>query len=89
MKMFLTFVDSIGYYKQSSGRYQAMISVNGKRTGLGMYDTPEEASKAYKEARAQQALKWQLRMRKEWKVYLESDDKSISGKYQRTIDNIK
>jgi len=88
LNTFLTSIGSIGYYKQLSGRYMARISVDGKIRRLGMYDTPEEASKAYKEARAQQALKWQLRMRKEWKVYLESKDKSISGKYQRAIDNI-
>jgi len=89
LNMFLTAIDSLGYYKQLSGRYQARISVNGKSTGLGMYDTPEEASKAYKEARSEIALKWKLRMYKEWKHYLESDDKLISGKYQRAIDNIR
>jgi len=89
LNTFLTSANSIGYYKQSSGRYQAMISVNGKNMSLGTYDTPEEASKVYKEARAEQALKWQLRMHKEWKRYLNSDDKLISGKYQRAINNIR
>jgi len=66
-----------------------MIKVNGKRICLGTYDTPEEASKVYKEARGEIALKWKLKMTQEWKVYLESDDKLISGKYQRAIDNIR
>jgi len=89
LNMFLTSIDSIGYYKPLSGRYQAGISVNGKGMNLGTYDTPEEASKVYKEARAEQALKWKLKMTQEWKYYLESDDKFISGKYQRAIDNIR
>jgi len=89
LNVFLTTIDSIGYYKRLSGRYQAVISVNGKGTCLGTYDTPEEAYNAYKEARAEQALKWKLRMTQEWKVYLKSNDKLISGKYQRAIDNIR
>jgi len=89
LNMFIKTSNSIGYHKLVSGRYQAVIGVNGKRTGLGTYTTPEEASKVYKEARAERALKWKLRMYKEWKVYLESKDKSISGKHQRAIDNIR
>jgi len=89
LNTFLTAIDAIGYYKPLSGRYMARISVNGKIRHIGTYDTPEEASKVYKEARAEQSLKWKMRMTKEWERYLESKDKSISGKYQRAIDNIK
>jgi len=89
LNAFITTANSIGYSQRLSGRYTAGIGVNGKGMNLGTYDTPEEAYNAYKEARAEQALKWQLRMTKEWKHYLESDDKLISGKYQRAIDNIK
>jgi len=89
LNTFIRAVDSIGYSKRLSGRYRATIKVNGKGMNLGTYDTPEEASKAYKEARAEQAFKWKLKMTQEWKVYLELDDKLISGKYQRAIDNIR
>jgi len=89
LNTFLTFIDSIGYHKLLSGRYQAVIGVNRVNMYLGVYDTPEEASKVYKEARAEEALKWKMKMVKEWKHHLESDDKLISGKYQRAIDNIR
>lgn len=35
-----------------NGRFTATIHIDGKRVGLGTYDTAEEASKAYQEARA-------------------------------------
>ena len=36
-----------GYTRRPSGRYRVSISINGKYTQIGMYDTPEQASAAY------------------------------------------
>ncbi len=35
------------YLCQDTGRYRAQISINGKRTSLGRYNTAEEAARAY------------------------------------------
>lgn len=35
----------------ASGHYQAVITINGKRTSLGVYDTAEQAGEAYKHAK--------------------------------------
>lgn len=40
-----------GYYKNSKGRYQAEITLNGKNKYLGCYKTEEEAREAYLEAK--------------------------------------
>lgn len=37
----------------ASGHYQAVITTNGKRTSLGVYDTAEQAGEAYKKAKQQ------------------------------------
>lgn len=41
-----------GYSKLPSGRYRAMISINGKNISLGIYDTEEEAHQVYIEFKA-------------------------------------
>jgi hypothetical protein len=42
-----------GYsFVKSSGKYQSTIRINGKTKHLGYYDTPEEASAKYHEAKA-------------------------------------
>ena len=40
-----------GVFLLTSGHYQAVITINGKRTSLGVYDTAEEAGEAYKQAK--------------------------------------
>lgn len=35
----------------ASGHYQAVITIKGKRTSLGVYDTAEQAGEAYKQAK--------------------------------------
>ena len=40
-----------GVYKQPSGKYRATIQVNKKFINLGHYNTIEEASRAYEQAR--------------------------------------
>lgn len=37
----------------ASGHYQAVITINGKRTSLGVYDTAEQAGEAYRKAKQQ------------------------------------
>lgn len=42
-----------GYrYIKSLNKYKAIIIINKKEINLGLFDTPEEATKAYNEARA-------------------------------------
>ena len=43
----------MGVRSLSSGRYQARIAVNKKMNYLGIFDTPEDASVIYQQARAQ------------------------------------
>lgn len=39
---------SLGYtYDQKRNKYQVRVTIDGKRTYIGRYDTPEEAHKAY------------------------------------------
>lgn len=40
----------VGVRQSPNGRYRASIRINGIITSLGTYDTPEEASNAYKKA---------------------------------------
>ena len=40
----------MGVVRLSSGRYMGRATVNGKRSSLGTYDTPEQAHNAYLEA---------------------------------------
>lgn len=40
-----------GVAKLASGRFQAVITIKGKRTSLGAYDTAEQAGEAYKQAK--------------------------------------
>jgi len=88
LNAFIRHSDAKGWSKDK-GAYKAVIKVNKVNTHLGSYNTPEEAYKEYRDVRAKQALNWKLMMSKVWKPHLESKDKSISGKYQRAIDNIR
>lgn len=42
----------IGVFRRPSGRWVASITTNGKATYLGDFDTEEEASDAYQEAKS-------------------------------------
>lgn len=44
------------YYLKSARKYKAQINTDKLRTGLGYYDTPEEASKVYRSAKRKQIL---------------------------------
>ena len=41
-------------YRKQAKKYQALCSINGKRKGLGYYNTIEEAFNAYKQAKEQE-----------------------------------
>ena len=43
----------VSYHKQRK-KYQAQCNINGKKTGLGYYNTVEEAFNAYKQAKEQE-----------------------------------
>ncbi len=51
-----------------SGRFQALIQIEGKQNYLGCYDTPQEASEVYQEA-------YKKRIRKEIKKNLNYDNR--------------
>jgi len=40
-----------GYDKLPSGNYRARLQVEGKRVGLGTFQNPEDARKAYEKAK--------------------------------------
>lgn len=40
-----------GVARLASGRYQANITINGKRTSLGVFETAEQAGKAFQDAK--------------------------------------
>lgn len=44
---------AMGVYRQESGRWKAMIGVSGRYLNLGTFDTVEDASFAYQEAKRQ------------------------------------
>ena len=41
-------------YNKGAKKYQAFCSINGKQISLGLYNTPEEAFNAYKQAKEQE-----------------------------------
>lgn len=50
-------------FHKATQKFIAQISINGKRTHLGLYSTPDEAAEAYKAAKEAEARRWCERLK--------------------------